>query len=185
MVCTMKTSFSCLPEDLRPVAVQGQPKSPACPKVSLGQEGSVWRDRGVHMFCTDIPEGYLRLMLQLQGNRNLEHERYRETSPLDCRKNEEALNQESLFSYWKKLLQRQHLSSRWRFPSWWRVLIFQTLGFVEYVTDFQKEIMINSTLLARGVRQGWRVGISPWHAVCFWAAVGIFVFKNEGLIFPT
>lgn len=158
MVSTMDASKKrgCfLQEDLRPMAVQGQPKSPACPKVSLGQEGLVWHERGVHMFCTDIPEGYRRLMLQLQGNRNLEHERYnRDKQPFGLQKEWRSTQPRKPLFLLKNLLQRQHLSSRWRFPSWWRVLIFQTHGFFDYVTDFQKEIMINSRFLARGVREG-------------------------------
>lgn len=88
----LKRSGCCLHAELKPMAVQGQPKGPACPVISLGQEGLVWSERGVHMFCCEVPEEYLGLMLQLQGDGNLECERY---------KNEEGLNQESLFFYWK------------------------------------------------------------------------------------
>lgn len=137
MVCMMDTSKRsgcCLHEDLTPMAVQGQPNSPACLIVSLGQEGLVWHGRGVGVFWCDVPGGYLRLMLRLQGNRNLEHERYNRNKPFGLQKEWRCTQPRKPLFLLKKLLQRQQqieifsLVDSFNFPDSWLCWVYDWLS---------------------------------------------------------
>lgn len=62
-------------------------------------------------------------------------------------------------------------------------VICQALGFAEYTADFQKEIMVNSRFLGRGIRT--ELGNRNISLTCCFRPVGgIFLFESLGLIFP-